>query len=106
MTNIDTNKHDTQMVVNKGLTASQDESSGINLMGRSNESHLLDAVDSKKTINNLMSSYKYHGFGMFVTFTCNNKKHFGTKPMKEWIDGNAWKHNCPYYNFLNINEHF
>ena len=35
MTNIATNKYDTRMVVNKGLTASQDESSELNLIGGS-----------------------------------------------------------------------
>ena len=83
------------MVVNQGLTASQDDSSGLNLRVGSNESTLLDAVDSKQTIKNLMSSQKYHCFDMFLTFTCNTKKHFGTKPIKEWIDDNAWKRNIP-----------
>ena len=50
-----------------------------------------------------MPSQKYHGFNMFLTFTCNMKKHVGTKPMKEWIGGNAWKRNFPDYNFLNVN---
>ena len=30
----------------------------------------------------------------------------GTKPIKEWIDGNIWKHNFPDYDFLNVNEQF
>ena len=47
MTNLDTNKHDTRMVVNKGLNTSQYESSGLNLIGGSNKSPLLDTVDSK-----------------------------------------------------------
>ena len=82
MTNIATNKHDTLMVVNKSLNTSQDDSSGLNLRGGSNESLLLDAVDSKQMIKNLISIHKYYGFGMFLTFTCNMKKHFGTKPIK------------------------
>ena len=82
MTNIDTNKHDTQMMVNKGLTASQDESIGLNLRIGINESPLLDAVDSKQMIRNFISSQKYHGFDMFFIFACNTRKHFGTKPIK------------------------
>ena len=104
MTNLATNKHDTRMVVNRGLTASQDESSGLNLRGGGNESPLLDAVDSKQMIKNLMSSQKYHPFDMFLTFTCNMKEHFGTKPIKQWIDGDAWKHNFPDYNYLNSSQ--
>lgn len=38
-----------------------------------------------------------HGF--FLTFTCNMKKHFGTKPIKEWIDSNEWQKNFPLGNF-------
>ena len=45
MNNLTTNKHDTQMMVNKGLTEIQDDSSGLNLRGGSNKSPLLDAVD-------------------------------------------------------------
>jgi hypothetical protein len=104
MTNLATNKHDTRMVVNKGLTASQDESGGLNLRGGNNESPLLDAVDSKQMIKNLMSSQKYHPFDMFLTFTCNMKEHFGTKPIKEWIDGDLWKRNFPDYHHLNSSQ--
>ena len=81
MKNIATNKHNTHMVFNKGLTASKDESGGIILIGGSNESPLLDAIDSIKMIRNLMPSYKYNGFDMFLTFTCNMKKHVGTIPL-------------------------
>ena len=70
------------MVLNKGLTASKDESSGLNLRGGSNESPLLDSVDSKQMIKNLMSSQKYLPFNFFLTFTCNMRQHFGTKPIK------------------------
>ena len=48
LTNLATNKHDTWMVLNKGLTASKDQSSGLNLRGSSNDSPLLDSIDSKK----------------------------------------------------------
>ena len=82
MTNLATNKHDTQMVVNKGLTASQYESSGLNVRGGTKKSPLLYAVDSKQTIRNLIPRQRYHGFDMFLTLTCNMKKFFGTKPIK------------------------
>ena len=45
MNNLATNKHDTRMMVNKGLTEIQDDSSGLNLRRGSNKSPLLDAVD-------------------------------------------------------------
>ena len=99
LTNLDTNKHDTRMVLNKGLTASKDESSGLNLRGGSNESPLLDSVDSKQMIKNLMSSQKYLPFNFFLTFTCNMRQNFGTKPIKYWIDGTEWKKNPKLYVF-------
>ena len=49
------------MVVNKGLTASRDESGGLLLHGGGNESTLLDSVNSKQI---------------------NQKLHFVTKPIK------------------------
>ena len=81
MNNLTKNKHNSRMMVNKGLTASQYESSGLSLGGGSTKSPLLDADDSKQMIKNLMSIQKYHGFDMFLTFTCNMKKHFRKKPI-------------------------
>ena len=82
LTNLATNKHDTRMVFNKGLTESKDESSGLNLRRGSNESPLLDIVYSKQMIKNLMSSQKYLPFNLFLKFTCNMRQHFVTKPIK------------------------
>ena len=90
LTNLATNNHDTRMVVNKGLTASNDESGGLSLRGGNKESPLLDSIDSKQMIKNLMASQRYFPFDFFLSFTCNMKLHFGTKPIKEWIDGIEW----------------
>ena len=103
-TNLATNHHDTRMVVNKGLTASRNEYSGLSLRGGSDESPLLDSIDSKQMIKNSMASQKYHPFDFFLTFTCNMKKHFGTKPIKEWIDGDEWKSNFPNFDNLTPKE--
>ena len=75
MTNLATNQHDTRMVVNRGLTASKNESSGLNLRGGGDESALLDGVDSKQMIKNLMASQKYFPMDYFVTYIYNMKKH-------------------------------
>ena len=88
MTNLAANKHDMQMVVNKGLTASRDKSGGLSIHGGGNDYDILESVDSKQMITFLMARQKYHQFDMFVTFTCNKNLHFGTKPIKEWVDGN------------------
>ena len=95
-----TNNHHTSMVVNKGLTASSQESSGLELRGGNKDSALLDCVDSKQIIKNLMASQKYYPFDFFLSFTCNMKQHFGVKPIKEWIDGSEWTTNFPGYDSL------
>ena len=51
-----------------------------------------------------MASQKYLPFTHFLTFTCNMKRHFGTKPIKNWIDGDEWKKNYPKYNDLTFDE--
>ena len=43
-------------------------------------------------VRNLCASQKYHTMHYFLTFTCNQKLHFGTSPIKNWIDGDEWKH--------------
>ena len=63
----------------------------------------MDSVDSKQMIKNLMSSQKYLPFNFFLTFTCNMRQHFGTKLIKEWIDGTEWK-KIPNYTSLNDSE--
>ena len=65
MVNLSTNNHDTRMVVNKGLTASNDESGGLSLRGGNKESPLLDSIYSKQVIKNLISSQKYFPFDFF-----------------------------------------
>ena len=52
-------------------------------------------------VKNLSSSEKYIGsFDFFITLTCNMKKHFGTKPVKEWIDSNELQKNLKGFNNL------
>ena len=102
LTNLATNNHDTRMVVSKGLTASSDESGGLSLRGGNKESPLLDSIDSKQMIKNLMASQRYYPFDFFLSFTCNMKLHFGTKPIKAWIDGIEWCKN--FYMFDKLTE--
>ena len=47
MVNLAANKHDSRMVASKGSTASNDDSSGLNLRGGDNSWPLLDSIDSK-----------------------------------------------------------
>ena len=74
-----TNHSDTRMVINKGLTASKEESSGLKLRGGSNTSPLLDSIDSKQVIKQLMASQKYHPFSHFFNFYLQYEKTFWHK---------------------------
>ena len=56
-----------------------------------NDSPLLGSVDNKAMVRNLCSAQQWHSMDLFLTFTCNMKKHFGTKIVKEWVDGEEWK---------------
>ena len=73
LTNLATNKHNTGMVLNEGLSTSKEKSPDLNLCGDNKTSPLLDSIDSKKRIKNLMASQKYHKLDVFLTFTYNMK---------------------------------
>ena len=65
MVNLATNKHNSRIVVRRGLTACANESSGLKLRGGDDISHLLDSIDSKQMIKNLMTSQRYFPFDFF-----------------------------------------
>ena len=90
LANLSANKMDTRIILNRGLTTADDESGGLGLRGKQDES-LLESFDSSTTVKNLCASQYYHKMDFFLTFTCNQKKHFGVKNVKEWIDSGAWK---------------
>ena len=79
------NHSDTRMVLHKGLTVAEDELGGLEVRQK-NDSALLGSVNSKQVVRNLCASQKYHHMDFFITLTCNQKKHFGVAPIKNWID--------------------
>ena len=84
MTNLALNGNDSRLVLNRGLISSTNET-GLALNNRSDD-RLYDSVDSKKMVRNLCSSQKYHEQTFFLTFTCNQKKHPGISPLKDYVD--------------------
>ena len=50
-------------------------------------------------VRNLCASQKYHTMYYFLTFRCNQKLHFGTSTIKNWIYGDEWKKK--FYDFHN-----
>ena len=43
-------------------------------------------------VRRLCASQPYHKMHFFITLTCNQKLHFGTCCIKNWLDGDEWKH--------------
>ena len=40
----------------------------------------------------------------FLNFTCNQKKNFGMKPIKDWLDGHDWTKHFNGYEDCTIYE--
>ena len=103
MTNLTANHEDTRLILNRGLAVGEDRSGGLYLRGKG-DSSLSETIDSKQMTRNLCASQKYHRWCHFLTFTCNTKTHFGTAPIKNWINGNEWKSYYPGYDELESDE--
>ena len=104
MTNLSANHEDTQIILRRGLTVEGDRTGGLGIRGRG-DSAMLELFDSKTMVQNLCSAQKYHNATHFLTFTCNMKKHFGTAPLKRWIDSRDWRYNFKgYFEDLDSNE--
>jgi predicted GIY-YIG superfamily endonuclease len=103
LTNASANHEDTRLILNRGLTIGNDKTGGLGLRGKG-DSSLLESVDNKQMVRNLCMSQKYVQWDHFLTHTCNMKTHFGTAPVKNWIDGNEWKKNFPGYFNLEIDQ--
>ena len=102
MVNLTANHSDTRIVLNRGLHVGNNEtnnpssSTGLSVRGKI-DSGMLESIDSKQMVKNLTAAQKFYLMDYFVTFTCNQKMYFGTKPIKEWLDSGRWKKN--YKNF-------
>ena len=77
-----------------GMTAADDSVGGLDLRSKE-DSNFLHSIDSRQMVKNLCSSQEYFPWDFFLTFTCNMRKHFGTKPIREWLDNDEWKQHYP-----------
>jgi hypothetical protein len=100
LTNLAANHQDTRIVIRRGLTVDE-KSGGLGLRGTGDTS-MLESFDSKAMVRNLCAAQQYHNMTHFLTYTCNMKKHFGTQPIKEWIDSKQWKKYIPYFEDLDL----
>lgn len=103
MTNMTATSEDTRIILNRGLTVSEDNDDRLGVRGKG-DSALLQSVDSKRMVRNLCSSQKYHKWDHFLTFTCNQKTHFGTKVIRAWLDSGEWKKHYPGFFDLDTDE--
>ena len=62
------------------------------------------STDGKEVVKNLCASQVYHPQTHLATYTCNQKKHFGIKKLKEWLDSNEWNRHYPGWSLLTTTE--
>lgn len=103
LTNLSANHEDTRLILNRGLTVADDDTGGLKLRGKE-DSCLTNSVDNKQMVRNLCMSQKYFRWDHFCTYTCNMKSHFGTAPIKNWIDSGEWKNHYPSFELLDSEE--
>ena len=101
--NLAANREDTRCIISHGLSVADEKVGGLGLRGEG-DSSLLNSVDNKAMVRNLCSSQRWHRMDVFLTFTCNMKKHFGTKIVKKWVDSGVWKKRFPNYYDLDPSE--
>ena len=103
LTNLAMNRQDGRIILNRGLTLDERSKSGFGVRCK-NDSSLFESVDNKQMVRNLCSSSEKHPMDLFLTFTCNQKEHFGVKCIRNWIDSGDWKQHYNEYRFLSDSE--
>ena len=101
LTNLTSNYQHSRIVLNRGLALDDNSKRKIGIRCK-NDSPLFQSVDSTQMVKNLCSSQKYHKMDLFLTFTCNQKEHFGIKHIREWIDSQEWQN---HFIFKSLFEH-
>ena len=61
-------------------------------------------MDNKPMVLNLCFSPKYLSYSHFLTYKCNQKRHFGACPIKNCIESGGWKINYPNFYSIEYNE--
>ena len=78
-------RQDNKIVLNRGLTVDS-EAKCAHDTGCKNDSSLFESVDNKQMVRNVCFSSEKYPMNLFLTFTCNQKEHFGVEYMKLWVD--------------------
>lgn len=99
LVNLAANHCDTRVILNRGMIVDEKSKHGLGLRGK-NDNKLIESMDSKQIVRNLCASMSYLPKDYFLTFTCNQKQHFGVSKIKNWLDEEEWKKN--YNNFESL----
>ena len=102
LVNLTLNREDSRIILNRGLMESTSDT-GLKIRSR-DDTLLSDCVDNKQTVRNLCASQVYHKMDYFLTFTCNQKEHFGMSKIKRWLDDSLWEKNFPSYESFTTEE--
>ena len=65
----------------KGMTSSNTASGGLGLRCKDN-SNFIHSIDSRQMFKNVCASQEYFQWDIIPKFTCNMRKHVGTKPIR------------------------
>lgn len=76
LSNLTMVNEDSRIVMNRGFTVDTTSATGLSVRSKT-DSSLFESVDSKQMVKNLSASQKHHKMDFFLTFTCNQSKHFG-----------------------------
>lgn len=101
MTNTTVSHEDCRLMLNRGLIVGKDRTGGLALRGKG-DSTLSESVHNRQMVRNLCASQNHHMWSHFLTFTCNQKSHFGTVPIKSWV--NNFDHACDCQHYKNLED--
>ena len=90
MTNPAASQTDTRLMINKDLTVGNDSKGNLEVRGYESNSSLLGSVDSKQMVKKLCTSQKNINWLYFLTFTVNQRCHFGLQQIWEYINNKGW----------------
>ena len=103
MANLAASHNDTRMIINRGLTISDDNDGNLGVRG-CGDSSILGSIDSKQMVKNLCTSQKHISWSYFLTFTANQSRHFGTKIIRKWLEDKGWQNIYPNYHDMTSDD--
>ena len=103
ITNLSLSHQDTRIVLNRGLTVDNEETNGIGVRGKADFT-LFESLDSKKAAKSLCAGQSHHNYSLFLTFTCNQEKHFGVKMLRKHIQSEDWSKSIPHWENFSEDE--